>query len=940
MREAPVGLELEKVDSAPLLGPYPAKLAMDMTQSDKKIPIARLLLSFTVAEGQEVKYAVAVPGRMYVNGCENLLKYAKCDDLMKQFLKSTSFNIWIREMAEPRKYKSTDDVWDLEERTVYSKGRDGRKKFEKVDESKKISVLHYVVMLAPEQFSPPSDLDTKLRDGSGFQAENMSFAKYWNFILSKCMEGQTTDPVDQNWFIMSDVGFTGFSPSSVPCTDAAQDTGKISEVIRPFGGTIALKAKKLALFHKSALIINGQRVAFTEKMDVKVGQKVEVDIVPNKKEDGGLYVEGFSGDFIATTVYVGARVVDESKELAAKLDLGDSPNNGDFHKLVFQELYEDEDGMYSSGIGMITLSRLMSKGKASESMIGEYAKFSNKDLFYAGVNLKGVDLAWIARSGDMIDVKLSMMDVKDGKAQYNVDSGHFSLHPIAEMIVPELLFKKEFYRSLEIRDLDFATIEQIVYKKLGCRQKSLPENFAVGEVVSLEKPEAKQKISNATINVKYGKHKGKKIKLNRAKLSLFGISLAEIDLSYCLNSHETVYVDVSCIDDYPEGMYVAQYCQLISPCSTKVESLEELSPKDKVDFVCWMQSHHISYSLYKDVMEDKAPLRLYIPFAKYPCHGNMGLWGNVVSLDPSISRYGIMCGTIKIAGGHEMLDDPKGDKGMLDLKGALVTFNRVNLWVYGRKMAKADISYVLQPDQRISLEVERLTDEERAKFRKNIPLSNDVKYKATIAWIGCARPRNDRDDPNKNDKSLFDWLGARGLNMKSFQRLVDGQLPPTQPNMLGLNNFALAPNFNRERERDAENEKAMQELESTLPDVPVLRHGPLVVHMIETCINSPGPHDPRLMNLIDSEKTAQVAFHVSEALRTSLDHFRKRVGNMPMMGGNPMMGANGGPMGPYGGPMGPNGGPMGPNFGGPDGYKRYPGDDRGFGFRTNKRFKR
>ena len=48
----------------------------------------------------------------------------------------------------------------------------------------------------------------------------------------------------------------------------------------------------------------------------------------------------------------------------------------------------------------------------------------------------------------------------------------------------------------------------------------------------------------------------------------------------------------------------------------KVESLEELSPKDKVDFVCWMQSHHISYSLYKDVMEDKAPLRLYIPFAK------------------------------------------------------------------------------------------------------------------------------------------------------------------------------------------------------------------------------------------------------------------------------------------------------------------------------------
>jgi hypothetical protein len=47
------------------------------------------------------------------------------------------------------------------------------------------------------------------------------------------------------------------------------------------------------------------------------------------------------------------------------------------------------------------------------------------------------------------------------------------------------------------------------------------------------------------------------------------------------------------------------------------------------------------------------------------------------------------------------------------MRGVKVTFHRTNFWVYGRKMAKADLSYVVQPNQKVVVECTRITAKER-----------------------------------------------------------------------------------------------------------------------------------------------------------------------------------------------------------------------------------
>ena len=63
-----------------------------------------------------------------------------------------------------------------------------------------------------------------------------------------------------------------------------------------------------------------------------------------------------------------------------------------------------------------------------------------------------------------------------------------------------------------------------------------------------------------------------------------------------------------------------------------------------------------------------------------------------------------------------------GELGVKDMRGVKVTFHRTNFWVYGRKMAKADLSYVVQPNQKIVVECARITSKERYKKTPKKPL--------------------------------------------------------------------------------------------------------------------------------------------------------------------------------------------------------------------------
>ncbi|XP_023321158.1 uncharacterized protein LOC111695917 isoform X2 [Eurytemora carolleeae] len=352
--------------------------------------------------------------------------------------------------------------------------------------------------------------------------------------------------------------------------------------------------------------------------------------------------------------------------------------------------------------------------------------------------------------------------------------------------------------------------------------------------------------------------------MNRSKISLLGLKLDECDLLYCLLPNEIMYCDVGGIKDYPEGQYVSQRCNLIQPKDGEAENKDDpttFSLQDRTAFLAWLHQRNLTYSMFQRVRAKTAPFKYFIPFPK-----DSTLSGRVVSLDPVRMKRGATAGTIIVDSGLINLENPApGQPGVKDMQGVKVTFHRTNFWVFGRKMAKADLTYLIQPNHRVLLECSEISPQEREHYST---LPANIQYRATIVWVGPARPRNDRDDPNRNDVSIFDWLAKRGLNISQFNKLVEGGMPPHNPMELDHRNFYLPP----EKGSGGPNTEIMNDIAS--PELmPVLRHGPVMAHILDTAMSCTGPSDPRLYHLLENDTMAQAAHHVSEALKCAINYY-------------------------------------------------------------------
>eukprot|EP00088_Acartia_fossae_P051852 TRINITY_DN5832_c0_g1_i10.p1 TRINITY_DN5832_c0_g1~~TRINITY_DN5832_c0_g1_i10.p1 ORF type:complete len:933 (-),score=328.00 TRINITY_DN5832_c0_g1_i10:867-3665(-) len=917
MRETSTHIPLAK--ESPLLGPFDAKIVYTGHFS-----MIQLIMSFedVKAEGDKekvTKHAYANPGRMYVNGQDNLMKFCKNHLITRDFIDSITWKIWIRELVEP-KFKSLDLSQDLQKKTEVKISN--AKRGGKIKEKGVICTHHVVMMTAATAFDTIDSIEIGLNKGQEFKKENANFSKFWDAFLDNILkpEAKAVDGWEKNWFVVSEVGFSGYSPSNVPEETFTSGKGRIQDIVRPYGGTI-VTSDGLALFHRTNVYLNGQIVGFTDNFNLKPGTTVECDLVENEKEDGTKYVENFEGKYIAVSVYVGKRpAVPMDQEKATVIDAES------LHKVLVTELHEDPQGsgIYNSGIGVIQLSTMIRNKKASESMIGEFVKFENTNLHYGGVSMAGKDLSYLVRTGEVLEATLTMLTVKSKKAQYEVKEGFLGVSEVCRLVLPE---SNVNLKRLERGDLDFETMENILYKNVPPKLNTLDENIAQGRIVALEPPENQKTTSKGTILIEYGKYKGKKVKLNRSKMSVFGSSLEEADLLYCVNPQvvETVYVDTKGIEDYAEGEFVTQSIRMATPIKfepgTDPMTLERA---DKANFITWLKNHQLTLKDFQEVIAAKSSFRYFVPLPKYT--HNMFLQGRITGLDRIHNpKAGCTCGTIVTDIGYFNPETPTKDgKGTIAMKGMKVTFHRTNLWVFGRKCAKADLSYLIQPNQRVNFEVEEITSDDRSRMHD---LDPNIKFRATIAWIGPVRPRNDPEDPNKNDVSVFVWVQKRGMDIKKYNALLDGKVPAHSQMDLDMNNFFLAPL--KDYANPGAEKEAMQERMGGMggPGMPgpggehlppVLRHGPVVAHMLETCISAQGPMDPRLMNLIENDEMAQAAFHISEALKFSLTHYREKT-NRPMSGGMGMGMGFGGmkrPMGGGGGFTGGNGAGFTGGFGG------------------------
>ena len=243
----------------------------------------------------------------------------------------------------------------------------------------------------------------------------------------------------------------------------------------------------------------------------------------------------------------------------------------------------------------------------------------------------------------------------------------------------------------------------------------------MGNISELESPLNNETVSRGRIKICVGPNKGAVIKFSRSKAVLFGQSLEKADLLYVVQPNEPVVCDVAGLADYGEGEYVSQSVHLwkhsqVAPGAAPLTWQQE----DRQELLHWLAVHNLSYRELKDVFAGSSAARYFIPFPRDP------LVGRVVCFDPVRGiKYGCTSGTIVVESGA-LNTDQEGEPGVQDMQGVKVTFHRSCFWVYGRKLAKGDLSYLVQPNQRVMLECRPITAEDRDQHAS---LPQDIHYR-------------------------------------------------------------------------------------------------------------------------------------------------------------------------------------------------------------------
>ena len=508
------------------------------------------------------------------------------------------------------------------------------------------------------------------------------------------------------------------------------------EVRKPSGGVVEVEGRRLPFSRAVVHDKEGRATGHTTVLEqiVQLGQEVEVEVVEDH----------------VVAVLTGIQP-------SCPAPHPDLPQGSHHHKVRVVELLGEEGGRQLQGLATIQSSQLVRSGGAAASMVGECATFSASDLYFFGVRLTNTDLGLVISPGDEVYCQLDMLEVKEGRAQYRVKVGWIQRGPTGAsahggpgwkwpgQLQPE---SAALHRHLLKLGLSFHQVEEILVGKAPLQCNTAPPNYAVGTICELEPAENNETVSRGLIKLTAGPRKGSVIKFTRAKAFLFGVCLEKSDLLYLVRPQELVCCEVSGLADYKEGEYVTQEIHLstMQPVAKKdpeaVQIPSEWGETEKRQLAHWLAVHGLTWKELKEVFAGTSHFRYFIPFPRDP------LVGRVVCFDPVRGhKYGCTSGTIVVESGVLNIDQPdEGEPSVKDMTGEKITFHRSCFWVYGRKMAKADLSYLVQPNQRVVVECRAITPEDRA-IHPSLP--QDIHYRATIIWIGPSRPRNDRDDPNR-----------------------------------------------------------------------------------------------------------------------------------------------------------------------------------------------
>jgi hypothetical protein len=235
-------------------------------------------------------------------------------------------------------------------------------------------------------------------------------------------------------------------------------------------------------------------------------------------------------------------------------------------------------------------------------------------------------------------------------------------------------------------------------------------------------------------------------------------------------------------------------------------------------------------------------------------------------------------------------------KGMISMVDTRVVVDRSVYWVFGRCLHQVyDVAMILPKNIKVMIEAVEMSEEYKTTKYPSLPA--DVCYEASICWVGAARPRNEKRDPNLNDSRVTPWLKKKDLSMDMFERLLRGEeIGRHKRDSRDEDGFVLTEDAgmtkkNKDKVRSLldssvnyqaqghdvwnqlQQQQQFQEEQCRTMQPPVLRHGRDVADVVEGAIRATGPEDPILNTLIITDEIAQKAHHISAALLVAVENF-------------------------------------------------------------------
>ena len=317
-------------------------------------------VSFKFTHEEEEQVAVMTPSKMFINGSENLLNFARAEVILRQlFPEEETIRIYVKKMT-------SSILWEV---TVLTSGHS----------SIRDSDLHQL-----QGLSEPVPEECVV----GWQR---TAERVCQELFAKAEEEAAAETEEvkilESWFLIS---MSGLTPTNIPDKYSGCDQrnvrGVVTEVFRPFGGVVDVgpeQGGKIA-FHRNVIFKNGSRLGVTKTLEdcLKVGDSVTVKNAEGK---------------VASAVYLD-EIVEEVEH--PELESYGQP----CHKVRIVDLYEGEgsSGMMTFGLGCIQYSH-------SSSNVGEFVSFAREDLYFHGARLSNkVDLGHILAVGDNISCHLKV----------------------------------------------------------------------------------------------------------------------------------------------------------------------------------------------------------------------------------------------------------------------------------------------------------------------------------------------------------------------------------------------------------------------------------------------------------------------------------------------------------------------------------------------------